>query len=414
MNAWDIAVIGGGASGLMAAIAAKKEAPGLRVAILERGERCGRKLLSTGNGRCNLTNLRAAEGGYHGGADLALSVIRRFPPEAVLGEFARLGLRTEVEDERRVYPLCGQAAAVLDVLRLACLEAGVEEICSFDVVKLVPRGEGFAISARDGRTLTARRAIVCAGGMAAPKIGGTDAGCALLGSLGHALVPRRPALTQIETDPMAVRALKGLRFSGGAALIVDGRPVREERGEILFSDAGLSGIAVMQLSREAGDALRRGRRVEVSLRLLPDGGSLLGDLRARRDRFAQREAAEFLTGLVAKRIGQQLSKAAGIAPLSRACGTISEEELRQLSALLCDWRLQVRGVRGFDGAQVTAGGADTRGFSPETLESKTARGLYAAGEVLDVDGDCGGYNLQWAWASGMLAGHSAAASLRAR
>ena len=415
MRSIDIAVVGGGASGLTAALCARREGPGLRVAVLERGERCGRKILSTGNGRCNLTNMRAAEGGYHGAPELTAAVMRRCPPQEVLRFFEGLGLRTVIEDEGRVYPLCGQAAAVLDVLRLACAEARVEEICSFDVSFIKRQGSGFIVSARDGRRLDVRRVIVCAGGMAAPKIGGTDAGCALLGALGHHLVPRRPALTQIETDPDAVRACKGLRFSGGAGLVIDGHAVREERGEILFTDFGLSGIAVMQLSRDAGDALRSGRRVEIALRILPDDPDRLTDvLRGRCQRSPQRETAEFLTGLVAKRIGQQLCKQAGIAPLSRRCETISDGELRRLAALLTDWRLEARGVRGFESAQVTAGGADARSFRPDTLESTLVPGLYAAGEVLDVDGDCGGYNLQWAWASGMLSGRSAASSLAVR
>ena len=412
MKTIDIAIIGGGASGMMAAITAAQTAPDAHIAILERAQRVGRKLLSTGNGRCNLTNMSADKGGYHGNESFALDIIRRFPPQDVLKAFRKMGLRTVVDDAGRVYPLCNQAAAVLDSLRLRLNDLGIEEVCDFDCTDLRKDGNLFHIISAGGVRLTARRVIVCAGGMAAPKIGGTDAGVRILSALQHSAVPRRPALTQIDTDAEPIRALKGLRYQGGVSLIVDGKRRRTEQGEILFAESGLSGIAVMQLSRMAGDALQQKRRVEIETHILPDKPeSLCKELRARKISAPQREINDFLTGLVAKRIGQTLCKQAGIAPLTRTADSLSDAELVALSRIMTAWRIPVKEIKSFDSAQVTAGGADTKNFNVLTLESRIIKGLYAAGEVLDIDGDCGGFNLQWAWSSGMLAGKSAALSL---
>jgi len=412
MKTLDIAIIGGGASGLMAAITAAQTAPQLRIGIVERAQRVGRKLLSTGNGRCNLSNLSASEGGYHGAADFALQVIGRFPPRDVCKAFLKMGLRTVSDEEGRVYPLCNQAAAVLDSLRLKCAELGVEEICEFDCTAIKKQGEFFLLQPSTGENLRALRVIVCAGGMAAPKIGGTDAGVKLLSALGHNAIARRPALTQIDTEAEPIRALKGLRYQGGITLAVDGKPVRKEQGEILFAEGSLSGIAVMQLSRMAADALKQKKKAELWLHILPDRPeSLCKELIFRAKSMPGREMNDFLTGLVSKRIGQTVCKQAGIVPLTRTADTLTEREARDLAAVLTGWRLQVKGVKGFDSAQVTAGGIDLKGFDVNTMQSRVVPGLYAAGEVLDIDGDCGGFNLQWAWSSGMLAGQSAAGSL---
>lgn len=413
MKTIDIAVIGGGASGMAAAIAAAQTAPELRIAILERAPRVGRKLLSTGNGRCNLTNLSAADSLYHGDGAFAQQVIRRIPPQDVLKFFQKMGLRTTADSEGRAYPLCNQAAAVLDSLRLTLNDLGVDEICDFDCTSVKKEADLFLLKSSSGAVLHAKRVILCAGGMAAPKVGGTDAGVRLLGSLGHRTIPRRPALTQIDTEPEAIRALKGLRYHGGVALIADGKLLRREQGEILFTDTGLSGIAVMQLSRAAGDTLRQKKHVQIELQILSDRPeSLFKELSARAKAAPSRELNDFLTGLVAKRIGQTLCKQAGAAPLTRLAESLTEREIDAIARTLTAWRLNVKSVKGFDSAQVTAGGADTKDFDPQTMASRVINGLYAAGEVLDIDGDCGGYNLQWAWSSGILAGQSAAVSLR--
>lgn len=414
MKMIDIAIIGGGASGLVAAICAAQRRPSLSVVLLERATRVGKKLLATGNGRCNLGNTHALSGGYHGDTEAAQRILQAYPPETVARFFTQIGLRVTTDAEGRMYPQCNQAAAVLDALRLRAQELGVEEVCDYDCASLRPTGSGFTLRSEEGVTLQARRVLLCTGGMAAPKLGGTDKGVKLLCGLGHRAAARAPSLTQLEVDAEAIRGLKGLRYQGGISLQVDGRRLRREEGEILFGEETLSGIAAMQLSRDAGEALHRRRKAEVCLHILPDDSEdLLRELQARAEGMSERECNDFLTGLVGKRIGQTLCKQAGITPLTRPVHSLSVQALASIAKLLTGWTLPVLSVKGFDCAQVTAGGALLREFD-EHLQSRIVPGLYAAGETLNVDGDCGGYNLQWAWASGMQAGRCAADSFDTR
>lgn len=397
---YDVLIIGGGASGLMAACALSRA--GARAALLEGQPRVGRKLLATGNGRCNFTNLGAGAGSYHGSAALVRAALAAWPPERVCEVFRGLGLYERVDAEKRVYPASNQAAAVLDALRLAAAEAGCETLCDFAVRELAFRKGLFTARAADGRAAQGRFALVCTGGLAAPKLGACGDGYRLLEAFGHRITPRRPALTPLKTPPEAVRALKGLRAQCALGLYIDGARRGAESGEVLFTEYGVSGIAAMQHAREAGEALAQKRRVELEFDFLPGekyGEAVVFDLcRA----LPERPAEDLLTGFVPKRIGQALLKSAGIAPLTRPAKSLTDAERRAIAAQLLGWRLPVIGVQGFEQAQVTAGGADGRDFYPQTLESRRAPGLFAAGEVLDVDGDCGGFNLHWAWASALL------------
>ena len=392
---YDVLIIGGGASGLMAACALSSA--GLRVCLAEKQARVGRKLLSTGNGRCNLTNLRADRSRYHGGADFAQEVLRQFPPEKTLAVFRALGLPARADSEGRVYPMSNQAASVLDALRLYADENGCETRAETAVTSLRRVKGGF-----DADDIRAKNAIVCTGGCAAPKLGGCSDGIRLLESLGHTAVPCRPALTALKVPAERVRALKGQRLQGRFTLLIDGRPSGSEEGEIIFGDAGISGIAAMQLSRAAGDAIRDRHTAELSARALEESEAL-ALLREKLHAAPKRALEDLPGGIVGKRVGLTLMKDAGVGPLSRECGSLSEKELKLIARTLSDWRFPITGVQGFDAAQVTAGGIRVKEFDSRTMMSRLAPGLYAAGEVLDVDGDCGGFNLQWAWASALTA-----------
>ncbi len=411
---FDIAVIGGGASGLMAALAAHGTNPALRIGVLEKLPRVGKKLMATGNGRCNLTNVNASPADYHGDVAFMESAMRRFPPLAVLERFKAFGVYPLVEDSGRVYPMSGQASSVLDALRLSLAEAGVEEICECEAVSLEP-GPFWRIRAKDGRTICARRVILAAGGMTAPSLGGGASGYRLLEALGHRVTPRLPALVQLKTDPVAVRALKGIKYDGQIDILVDNRLMRSETGEVLFTEYGLSGPPVLQLSRIAAAALSRRNKPVVTARLhiLPfKGDDIRGMLAARRSQLSARSLENFLTGLVNKRLGQTLVKLACPLPLTAASSALTDAHLAALSALLAGWELEITGTQGFEQAQVTAGGVRTGDFDPDTMESRRAPGLYVTGELYDIDGDCGGFNLQWAWASGLAAGEAAAKALK--
>ena len=404
MTRADVLVLGGGAAGLAAGIAAARA--GARVCLVEKLPRVGKRLLATGNGRCNLTNTGARAADYFGDGAFAAGALARFSPEVVRAFFREIGLESREEYGGRVFPRSNQAAAVVDALRLAFAEAGGETVADFAAIALEPQRGGFCARVADGRTVCGKSAVCALGGMAAPALGGSDSGLKLMRALGHRLVSCAPALVQIKTPPEAVRALKGIRVEGQARAYVEGREAARAAGEILFADYGVSGPAVMQVSRPLSYALAEKRRAEIAVCALPEEGP--GFLRARRERLASRPLEDFLTGFVPKRLGQVLLKNAGIAPLSRPAGSLAAGELSALEALLFEWRLPALGTAGYANAQVMAGGLDTRDFDPRTLQSRKAPGLFAAGEILNVDGGCGGYNLQWAWASGLLAGSEAA------
>lgn len=398
---YDVLIVGGGAAGLAAACFLARG--GCRVAVMEKQNRVGRKLLSTGNGRCNLTNLRATQRDYHGTRAAAARALELCPPEAVIGFFEALGLPVTADAEGRVYPMSNQAASVLDALRLAAEERGCELLTQCPAALIHPETGGFSVVTEEGRTFRGRRVLVCTGGMAAPKLGGGVDGYRLLKALGHRITTRFPAIAALKVNTETVRALKGQRAACAVKLVADGKILREERGELLFAEAALSGIAVMQLARDCGEALQAKRVCAVSIDFLPDESDAAARIRERIRRIPRRSMEDFLNGIVSKRIGQSLVRAARIEPLSREAGSLTEAEESRLAGVLKDWSIPVTGVMGFEHAQVTAGGVSLGDFHWDTLESSITPGLYAAGELLDVDGDCGGFNLQWAWSSALMA-----------
>ena len=395
-----VLVIGGGASGLMAALTAAED-PGNRVLLLERQQRIGRKLLATGNGRCNLTNTGATPEHYHGeDPSFSRHALEQFPPEAILAFFRELGLLTEEEYGGRVYPLSNSANSVLDVLRFALDKAGVEQRTACPVRAIRREGKGFAVEI-EGETLRAEAVILACGGAAGAKLGGVMDGYQLAKALGHKRTGLYPALVQLVTAPEYPRALKGVRADCRLRLLRREYPLAHARGELQFTDTGVSGPAAFDLSRAAATG---GEGLTLELIFLPFGAEEAERLLAgRREFFPDLPVSEIFTGMLHNRLGRMLVKYSGVdaaAPLR----TLDETRITALARAATAFRLPVKGTEGFDHAQVTAGGLRTGDFDPRTLESRLVPGLFACGELLDVDGDCGGYNLQWAWASGRLAG----------
>ncbi len=394
-------VIGGGAAGMAAAIVAAE--CGEEVVLLERMDRVGKKLLATGNGRCNLMNTGPLC--YPGGADFAARVLSACDSRTQTRFWQAHGLTLRQEEGGRVYPASAQASTVLDVLRLSMENAGVEVRTSQEVTGLQPAGNAWRV-AMGPETLTCRRVIVAGGGCAQPKLGSNGSCYPLLSALGHPLTKPRPALTQIETDTEPIRGLSGLRVKCGVAVEEGGRVLHEEQGEALFTDYGVSGVCVMQCARYA----RRGGA--LVLNLLPALGfpqpsgeeALHRELLARRERWPAQPMEALLTGLCVPRLSLALGKAAGVAYRNRQIASLTREECQRLAHAAVRFTLPVKGCKGYDTAQVTSGGIDAACFDARTMESRLTPGLYAAGEVLDVDGDCGGFNLMFAFGSGMLAG----------
>ncbi len=396
-----IGIIGGGAAGIAAALAAS-ESKNTRVILMERQARLGRKLSATGNGRCNLSNRHALEGGYHGDdpafADFAL---HRFGPEATLAWFRALGLFTVTEDSGRVYPYSDQANSVVDVLRFALERENIQVLTDFEVSKVKKDGK-FLITAGD-RTLECDRLIIACGGLAGTKLGGTMSGYRLLRAFGHSCTRLRPALVQVKTAWAGVAGLKGVRANCHAAIFHNGKLHRRSRGELQFTDFGLSGPVLFEISR---DVCLGGGDWECVLDFLPgvEEEELARELLRRRATALSTD--DLLTGILHNRLGRVLCQSAGIRA-RRPVSALTEAELREAARTVKAFSVRLTEPLGMDAAQVTAGGICTKEFDPTTMESKLVPGLYACGEVLDIDGDCGGYNLQWAWSSGRLAGLSA-------
>ena len=395
-----VLVIGGGASGMMAALTAAEDSRN-QVTLLERQSRVGRKLLATGNGRCNLTNLHADSSHYHGQhPEFTESALTRFPVEATLDFFRELGLLTVAEDSGKVYPFSDQANSVVDVLRFALESRGVALRCGCEVLSIGKKARGYNVKTAE-EAFYCDKLIVACGGSAGGKLGGTDLGYKLLQSMGHTVTSLHPALVQLKTDTTATRSLKGVRADAGLTLKRNGTVVLTNSGEVQFTDFGISGPAVFEMSREAG----YGGDLVLLLDLLrpmsePDLAAFLAKKRAAMPKLP---LEEFLTGMLHNRLGRVVLKQAGM-ELTRTAEDLTNPELNRIAHTIKFFPLTVTGVMGLELAQVTAGGVLTSEFRPDTLESRLCPGLYATGEVLDIDGDCGGYNLQWAWSSGRVAG----------
>ena len=397
-----VIVIGGGASGMMAALTAA-ESGNRRVVLLERQNRLGRKLLSTGNGRCNLTNMNACRHRYHGAiAGFTDSALEGFTPMDTLRFFRALGLLTVTESDGRVYPLSDSANSVLDVLRFALDRAGVEQYCSCTVTGLDPRDSCCCVKTDSLGQLSCDYLILACGGAAGAKVGGWDGGYRLACELGLRPTALHPALTPVYTEGGYPKALKGVRADAALRLLdCNGGELGRSEGELQFTDTGVSGPAAFDLSRAASVY---GAGAVLSADFLRDysAGEALSLMQDRRRSLPELPCSELFTGMLHNRLGRMLVKY-GALDMNAPLGGLSDEELSRAAAAAKDFRLTVAGVGGFEQAQVTAGGIDLRGVRRETLETRTP-GVFICGELLDIDGDCGGYNLQWAWSSGRLAG----------
>lgn len=394
-----IGVIGAGAAGMAAALAAA-ENPGCQVVVLERQARVGRKLQATGNGRCNLSNMHALAGGYHGQqARFAAPALEAFDPEQTRKWFRGLGLFTVEEASGRVYPYSDQANSVVDVLRFAMQKDNIQLVTGFEVNKLKHTPEGFLVGNAE-QIFRFDKLIVACGGLAGTKLGGSMSGYKLLSRMGHKVSKLRPALVQLKTSWNGVTGLKGVRANAHVQILRDGQLFSESTGELQLTEYGFSGPVIFEVSR---DACQEPGEWVCRMDFLPDigDGELLEELKRRRT--TDLTSGELLTGILHNRLGRVLSKAAGVDP-NTPIARLTDSQIQAVCGCVKAFEAVLTEPMGMDSAQVTAGGVLTADFDPQTMESRLVPGLYACGEVLDIDGDCGGYNLQWAWSSGRMAG----------
>ncbi len=399
----QVAVIGGGASGLACAISAARKAKSTNtfcdITVFEAKERVGKKILATGNGRCNMLNTDEAPF-YFSNNNFHFYALNKFNCESNIEFFRSMGLYVRADDEGRVYPLSNQATSVLDSLRLECERLGIKTVTGFQVNTINKKDNGFILNSQ----ICFDKVVLACGGMASVKnFNGYD----LLSQLGHRITKVTPSLTKLNVrDTKYVKQLQGIRHKVKLTLTVDGKYITEETGELLFAKYGLSGIAVMQLSAFI-TRLNYNEKAVITADFIPSFSvsGLTEALKCIINHDKCMKTENLLSGFMPKKLGETVVKSLDI-DISRDVGRLTENDIRNIAKKAKKFSFPIDSVRPFDDAQVTAGGADTKYFSDKTMESFVHKGFYAVGEVLDVDGLCGGYNLMWAWSSGRLCGEA--------
>ncbi len=406
----DIAVIGGGASGYAAAIAAKEKAPSASVTIYERLDKTGRKIIASGNGKCNLSNVDITAANYHGSFDV-MEILGK-TPDCKSFFTDKLGVMLSVGSEGRtggVYPRSNSSATVLSALRIKAAELGIEEVCGCMVTGLSPVKNGFQLETSTGR-VTASGVIAAAGGYAGPSFGTDGSFLRILKDMGLRTAKICPAVGPLKVGADRLKGLKGVRIKGSISAVSEGRTLRTEQGEIQFNENTISGICVFNLAYLFQEYEGK---LELSADLLPDlSEAEIADIlfAARRNR-KELPAYEILTGIFVKNLAVYLIKnVLGRSPDEKA-ENIGGKEIKQLASAIKGLVFPITGCAAWQNAQVTCGGIH-RSCVDDKLCSTAYRGLYLCGEILDVAGDCGGYNLQWAWSSGIWAGMNCAESLK--
>ena len=401
----EIAVIGGGASGLMAAITAKKS--GKEVIILERKDRILKKVLITGNGRCNITNVNADISNYFGkNISSVENILNKFTPQDTMDFFNELGIVCNEENRGKVYPLSGQASSVVDALRFEAEKLGIKIETEFYVRKIEKDGFKFKIYSEDRKKIEAGRVILAAGGQSYPELGSNGSGFELAKELGHSVTKLSPSIVQLKTEKNQVKGLQGIKTDVAVTAYGDNKKICTYDGELLFTDYGISGNVVFNISFVM--PLYKNVEFEIDFMEKFDYNELYEMLKERKRILSHLTMENYFNGMINKKLGQFLSKVSGIEKLSKPVKDLSDSEIRKLCTVLKKYRIKILDTTGFKNAQVTAGGVSLDEVNTETLESKIVKGLYFSGEVLDVYGECGGFNLQWAWASGHIAGENSA------
>lgn len=410
----DLIIVGGGASGLFAAINAKDL--GLDVAIIESNDRVGKKILTTGNGRCNISNntisfpffnYHSENSGFFTKALSSLSV------EDTKNIFLSLGLPIIELKNGKLYPKSLQASSVVDILRLALEDRSIP-LYTECKVKSIHKDKKFKLSTsnEDKKLFTCNKLILACGGKSAVKTGSDGTGYNLAKSLGHSIINTIPGIVQLKLNSPYLKSISGVKFDGFATLLVDNEPIRKEFGEILFTDYGISGPPILQLSGHASKALLNNKRVEILVDMMPeeDYKEIENFIECHFGLLSHRPVIDSLIGVVNKKLIPTILKASNITNLHMPCYELTWEDKKNLINILKSWKFTCVDTNGFNQAQVTIGGVNTKEVNSDTLESKLVEGLYFSGEILDVDGDCGGFNLQWAWSSGYFVANNIAKS----
>lgn len=406
---FDVIIVGAGASGLTAGIQAARQ--GANVLILEHMEKAGKKILATGNGKCNFTNQKQGIAYYRGkNPAFVLPAFQQFGLEETLQFFRELGIYAKMKRDGYYYPASGQAASVLETLLMECRRTGVKILYEIGIRSIQKEQGIFLFHTKQG-IFQGKACIIATGGKASKKTGSDGSGIPYIVKFGHKLTDIVPALVQLQGKQSFLKEVAGIRAEGSVELYIENEKIAEDSGELQLTAFGVSGIPVFQISRYAAYGLLQKKQVSVTLNFLPDFSNQQVKELLKKRFFLYgkgKTASEALIGLLPDKLNDVLLKESKIMP-GKMAETCSKNEWNRFAAQIQSLRVDIIGTKGFDGAQVTAGGVDTDEVCPETMESRLISGLFFSGEVLDIDGMCGGYNLQWAWTSGSVAGRAAAA-----
>jgi predicted Rossmann fold flavoprotein len=407
MNKKRIAIIGAGASGMIAAITAARS--GADVTVFERNDRVGKKLLATGNGQCNLTNLNCNYTHFHGeNPHFVDDVFKCFTINDSIEFFNSLGALTVAENDGRTYPRTYQASTILDVLRFELELCGITVKTQTPIISVKKNRSSFTLQSEDTH-FTSDAVIISCGSRAAPQLGGTSSGIEILKSFGHSSTPTFPVLVPLKTDFLHGRHLKGTKVLADVSLFINDKKITSEYGEVLFTEYGLSGPPIIQLSILANTALQQNKDVQCTIDLFPDKTytELIEHLHKRFKDKSTIPLETALIGFINKRLITSIITESGISDVKKMSSNSDIDESARIAATVKKWTFTITGPLSWNDAHVCAGGIKTSEFNNVTMESMLVKGLFASGEVLDITGDCGGYNLQWAWSSGVVAGRSA-------
>ena len=401
INYSDVVVIGGGASGFITAIVAKRR--GIDVTILEKKDRVLKKVLTTGNGRCNYTNITANIKNYYG-EDISQieHILNDFSPTQTINFFKEIGIEPKFRERGKVYPMSDQASSIVDALRFEAERLGIKVITDFDVKDLQKKINQFIITSVDNREYYANKIVMSTGGKSYPELGTDGKGYDIAKKLGHKISELKPSIVQLKTDKESVKGMQGIKVDTKIYALYKEKKVAEEDGELLFTDYGISGNAVFNISYIT--ALYNNLTFSVDFMPNYEYNDLLELLEIRKIKLEYMTMENFLNGIVNKKLGQFLIKKSGIEKLSYSVSNLKDIQIKKITEILKNYRINILGTTGFKNAQVTSGGVCISDVDMETLESKKIKNLYFTGEIMDVFGDCGGYNLQWAWASGYFVG----------
>lgn len=402
-----LAIIGGGAAGLMAALAAARS--GADVTIYEHNSSVGKKILASGNGRCNIINTTAHASDYAGTDPSFVTYPLKQLSFGYFEKFCHsIGLLLDIKEDGRCYPLSNEAKSVLLAFKSSVMEAGVKILTDSKVTAITKNGPLFSVKT-DQDQQSFDKVLIATGSEAAPQLGASGDGYRFARLFGHEIIPTYPALVQLHLDSKIHPKMAGVKTYAEVTLVIDGKTKTKVQGDILFASYGISGLAILDISEKASYALMKKHRVAISLNLLPRFDiQTLADTLEKLSAAVPRHAIEtVLSGLIPAKTVPYLLEDANIAP-STPISKLSPKELKKLTHLIQDWKFAVSDTHGFKHAEVSGGGVSTAQVNNKTMESKQVEGLYFAGEVLDIVGKRGGYNFNFAWASGMIAGREMA------